>query len=126
MTMTTDTRLALLEDARNRHDEWRVCVESTLGEISRSISLIAETSRLAEIRHSDHKDTTDRIFMAIEKVQERIDKQSDVIKAIDADLPALRETRKWVIAAILAVVVAAGGFVWNQVYSAPIHIPDKG
>jgi chromosome segregation ATPase len=127
MAMSTDTRLALLEDAYKRQERWGEGIENTLGEISRSIAMIAETSRLAEARHSDHRETVSRIFAELAEANGRINAHDERMREIETNMPGLKEVRRWVIAGVLAVVMAAASVVWSSAVDAPVHMePGKG
>ena len=127
MTVPTDTRLALLEDARHRHDKWCESIDNTIGEIGRAITTIAETNRQAEARHADYQKTIDRLFYQMESAHTRIDGLDARIVEIDKHMPGLKEVRGWVVAAVLAIVVAAAVLVWNDATSQAIHVePPKG
>lgn len=128
MTMSTDTRLALLEDAHKRQERWGKGIEDTLGEISRSIAMIAETSRLAEARHSDHRETVNRIFAELAEANGRLNGHDERMREIETHMPGLKEVRRWVVAGVLAVVMAAASVVWlSAVEGPPVHLePAKG
>lgn len=127
MGMSAETRLALLEEAHKRQERWGEGIENTLGEISRSIAMIAETSRLAEARHSDHRETVDRIFEQLTATNSRIDGHDGRMRDIESHMPGLKEVRGWVIAGVLAIVLAAATMVWSSAIDAPVHMePGKG
>lgn len=126
MQMSSDTRLALLEEAHKRHEQWGEGIERAVQEIGRSIAIIAETSRQTEMRHADHQKTVDRVFERFDKVDARMDIQDKRLQKMEVDMPGLREMRGWIVGAILAIVVAAGTLGWTAITSAPIHIaPTK-
>lgn len=123
---SSDTRLALLEEAHRRHERWGEGIENAVQEIGRAIASIAETSRQAEMRHADHQKTVDRVFERFDKVDARMDMQDKRLQEMEVHMPGLKEMRGWIVGAILAIVVAAGTLGWTAITSAPIHIaPTK-
>lgn len=126
MQMSSDTRLALLEEAHRRHERWGEGIENAVQEIGRSIAIIAETSRQAEMRHADHQKTVDRVFERFDKVDARMDSHDQRMQEMAVHMPGLKEARKWVIGAILAIVMAAATLGWTVITSQPIHMaPTK-
>lgn len=126
MQMSSDTRLALLEEAHKRHEQWGEGIEKAVQEIGRSIAIIAETSRQAEMRHADHQKTVDRVFERFDKVDARMDLHDQRMQEMAVHMPGLKEARKWVIGAILAIVMAAATLGWTVITSQPIHMaPTK-
>lgn len=122
MQMSSDTRLALLEEAHRRHERWGEGIENAVQEIGRSIAIIAETSRQAEMRHADHQKTVDRVFERFDKVDARMDLHDQRMQEMAVHMPGLKEARRWVIGAILTIVMAAATLGWTVITSQPIHM----
>lgn len=126
MSMSTDTRIALLEEARRHQERWGESVERTLSEtskalqqISQTMAMIAEANRAAEERHDDFKATMSRAFVCLDEHETRL-------RSIETHMPGLKEVRKWIVAGILAIVVAAATLTWSAVTAPPVHQVPKG
>lgn len=87
------------------------CVERAVEKIADAVQEIAKsTSQLAqlEIRHAETRDGLERAFDEIGCLQ-KTDKETDLrLKAIEVDMPGLKETRSWVLRAMLAVLGVVG------------------
>lgn len=126
MSMSTDTRIALLEEARRHQERWGESVERTLHEtskalqqISQTMAMIAEANRAAEERHDDFKATMSRAFVCLDEHETRL-------RSIETHMPGLKEVRKWIVAGILAIVVAAATLTWTAITTPPAHQIPKG
>lgn len=126
MSMSAETRIALLEEARRHQERWGESVERTLSEtskalqqISQTMTMIAESNRAAEERHDDFKATMSRAFVCLDDHETRI-------RSMETSMPGLKEARGWIIGAILAIVVAAATLSWNVITSAPVEQVAKG
>ncbi len=101
-------------------------VERAVEKIADAVERIAEsTAKMAqlEIRHAETRDGLERAFGEISRLQEQVrgneirvhnlevGKVIDAekrIKAIEIDMPALKETRGWVVRAVIGIVALVG------------------
>lgn len=87
------------------------CVERAVEKIAEAVQEIAKsTNQLAqlEIRHAETRDGLERAFDEIAGLQ-RTDKEIDArIKTVEVEMPGLKETRGWVLRAMLALCCAVG------------------
>ena len=86
-------------------------VEKAVERISEGVQKIAEyTGKLAvlEERHAETRDGLERAFTAIEKVGREHENTEARLQNIEVVMPGLKETRKWVVGGILAIVGMVG------------------
>lgn len=87
------------------------CVERAVEKIAEAVQEIAKsTNQLAqlEIRHAETRDGLERAFDEIGRIQTS-DKEIDTrLKLIEVEMPGLKETRSWVLRAMLAVLSVVG------------------
>ena len=76
----------------------------------RSAGIAKSTNKLAqlEIRHAETRDSLERAFDEIAGLH-KVDKENDMrLKLIEIEIPGLKETRSWVLRAMLAVLGVVG------------------
>jgi len=86
-------------------------VERAVERIADAVEKIGEnTAQLAmlEQRHAETRDGLERAFEAIKKTEAGHDAHETRIRTLEIDMPALLETRRWVIGGILAIVALVG------------------
>lgn len=92
--------------------EFRInSLESAVGKIADAVQEIAQnTTQIAqlEVRHSETRDGLTRAFGEIEKLQKKDTDADTRLKAIEVEMPGLKETRGWVTRAMLAIIAVVG------------------
>lgn len=78
-------------------------MKAAMNELSKAITKLA----LVEERQSKTADAMERAFKAIGKIEDRL-------SSLELTMPKTKETNAWVDRFILAIVVAAAGFVGTK------------
>ncbi len=86
-------------------------MQSDLGEMKTTLrELAASVARLAVIEEKQANTTAalERAFTALQKVEDRNEKMDLRVKALEVEMPGLKEVRAWVIGGVLSVVSVVG------------------
>jgi len=99
-------------------------MHETIGEIRDGIrEIAANTGKLAvlEERHAETRDGLVRAFTFIETKSDWAAHQAleSRVREVEVSMPALKETRKWVVGGVLAVASTVGLAVIGLVMAAP-------
>lgn len=92
-----DTRVMMLENECSAIKGAIVSIEGAIKDIALSLKTLTEL----EIKHQETRDSLVRVWKDIEK-------QDNRIRTIEYDMPQLKETRGWVVKAIIGVCIAFG------------------
>lgn len=138
--MSDESEIAILSHRVTAVEE---TMREAIGEIRDGIrEIAANTGKLAvlEERHAETRDGLVRAFTEIGKlerskceqsacqaidaqirvVESRVpEKLEDRLMSIEVAMPALKETRRWVVAGVLAIVAAVGAAALSIVVSGP-------
>lgn len=115
--MDSDARLKSLEIGQATTQEAILAIKDTLKGIGDSLETIATL----ETHHQYTRESINRAFVEIKRVNERVTKLSERVQALEIQLPGLVEARGWIILAMLSIVASVGGAL---IYIA-MHMPIK-
>lgn len=81
-----------------------VDMKSALRELTAAVGRLA----VIEEKQSNTAATLERAFTALKKVEDRNEKMDLRVKALEVEMPGLKEVRAWVIGGVLSVVSVVG------------------
>lgn len=89
----------------NRMTAWRLNrIEDTLEKVSETLGKLA----VLEQRHIETREAIERSFSEIKALNERM-------RAVELDMPMLRQIKNWIVSGVVAVVGVVGMAVWEVV-----------
>ena len=84
---------------------WRLNrIEDTLEKVSETLGKLA----VLEQRHIETRGAIERSFSEIKALNERM-------RAVELDMPMLRQIKNWIVSGVVAVVGVVGMAVWEEV-----------
>lgn len=84
---------------------WRLNrIEDTLEKVSETLGKLA----VLEQRHIETREAIERSFSEIKALNERM-------RAVELDMPMLRQIKNWIVSGVVAVVGVVGMAVWEVV-----------
>lgn len=84
---------------------WRLNrIEDTLERVSETLGKLA----VLEQRHIETREAIERSFSEIKALNERM-------RAVELDMPMLRQIKNWIVSGVVAVVGVVGMAVWEVV-----------
>lgn len=88
-----------------RMTAWRLNrIEDTLEKVSETLGKLA----VLEQRHLETREAIERSFSEIKALNERM-------RAVELDMPMLRQIKNWIVSGVVAVVGVVGMAVWEVV-----------
>lgn len=88
-----------------RMTAWRLNrIEDTLEKVSETLGKLA----VLEQRHIETREAIERSFSEIKALNERM-------RAVELDMPMLRQIKNWIVSGVVAVVGVVGMAVWEVV-----------
>lgn len=88
-----------------RMTAWRLNrIEDTLERVSETLGKLA----VLEQRHIETREAIERSFSEIKALNERM-------RAVELDMPMLRQIKNWIVSGVVAVVGVVGMAVWEVV-----------
>lgn len=88
-----------------RMTAWRLNrIEDTLEKVSETLGKLA----VLEQRHLETREDIERSFSEIKALNERM-------RAVELDMPMLRQIKNWIVSGVVAVVGVVGMAVWEVV-----------
>ena len=92
----------------NRMTAWRLNrIEDTLEKVSETLGKLA----VLEQRHIETREAIERSFSEIKALNERM-------RAVELDMPMLRQIKNWIVSGVVAAVGVVGMAVWEVVKKA--------